>query len=147
MPKTLLGELCEYGTLEKRYGDPPFETDEDKVRCLGWSMVDQPLSVTEGEVKLAEGDVTLTLVFRILLEGFVTYRALLVPFLRSDEAIRFATAVNSQFDWRFTQARQGLPLSHLVFLSTHSRQERVGLLRFCFGLIRGWPPFPAVVLA
>lgn len=27
-----------------------------------------------------------------------------------------------------------IPLSHFVFLSTHSKHESVGLLRFCFGL-------------
>lgn len=76
------------------------------------------------------------LVLRTLLEGFVTYRALPFgpPFLRSAEAMRLATAVYSQPDCLLTHARQGRPRSHLVFLSTHSRHESVGLFRFCLGL-------------
>jgi hypothetical protein len=46
-------------------------------------------------------------------------------------AIRLATGVYSQLLCRFTQARQGRARSHLVFRSTHSRHDRVGLLRFC----------------
>lgn len=131
--------------MENRYGDPPFDMEDDEARGLGLSIFGQPLSVTEGEVKVVEGEVVLTLVFRILLEGFVTYRALLVPFLRSAEAMRFATAVYSHVDCLFTQAKHGLPLSHFVFLSTHSRQDSVGLFRFCLGFIRGCSPLPAPV--
>ena len=88
------------------------------------------MSVTIGDVWLDDA----LLVFRILLGGFVTKRALLFgpPFLRSADAIRFATAVYSQLDCRLTQARQGRPRSHFVLRSTHSRHERVGLFRFCF---------------
>lgn len=89
MPNTLLGELCEYGTFENKNGEPPCE--EDEGLCVRPSTVDQPLSVVVGEACGAEGDVIL--VFRILLDGFITYRALLVLFLRSAEAMRLATAV------------------------------------------------------
>lgn len=55
-------------------------------------------------------------------------------------AIKLATGVYSQLLCRFTQARQGRARSHLVFRSTHSKQDRVGLLRFCFVFTR--PPLP-----
>lgn len=69
------------------------------------------------------GDVWLDdalLVFRILLGGFVTKRALLLGpvFLRSADAIKLATAVYSQFDCRLTQAKQGRSRSHFVLRST-----------------------------
>ena len=76
------------------------------------------------------------LVFRILLNGFVTNLAWLSrPVLWSAEAMRFAMGEYWQLDWRFTHAIHGLARSHLVLRSTHSRHESVGLFRFCF--VRG----------
>lgn len=73
------------------------------------------------------------LAFRILLGGLVMNRTLETLFLRSVEAIILATAVYSHVLCRLAQARQGFPRSHLVFRSTHSKHDSVGLLRFCLG--------------
>jgi len=56
---------------------------------------------------------------------------LVTPELALALAIRLATGVYSQLLCRFTQARQGRARSHFVLRSTHSRQDSVGLLRFC----------------
>ena len=54
--------------------------------------------------------------------------------LPSEFAISSAIGVYSHSEGRFTQAEQlGRALSHFVFLSTHSPQLKVGLLRFCLG--------------
>jgi hypothetical protein len=104
--------------------------------CGRLSIDDQPLSVVfdvVGEIRL---DALLTLL--AFTDGLVTYLALpeLLPALVALAlAIRFATAVYSQLLCRFTQARQGRARSHLVFRSTHSRQDNVGLLRFCFTFV------------
>ena len=114
--------------FESRYGDDPF--DDMDFRWARFSILAHPLSAG-GELALRDA----VLPFRILLGGFVTNLALLLgPFLRSAEAMRLATAVYWQFDCRLTQAKHGRLRSHFVLRSTHSRHDKVGLLRFCFGL-------------
>lgn len=65
-------------------------------------MVDEtsPLAATVGEVNVVDA----VLALRILLDGLVTYLALLPPFFRSAEAMRVATAVYSHSDCLFTHA-------------------------------------------
>lgn len=57
------------------------------------------------------------------------------------------TAVYSHALCRFTQARHGRARSHFVLRSTHSKHDRVGLFRFCFGFEKVSPPSAGVLLS
>jgi hypothetical protein len=109
------------------------------------SIDDQPLSVVVGEMRLDEAVLSF---LTFAAGGLMTCLAaladlfLVVLELALALAIKLATGVYSQLLCRFTQARQGRARSHLVFRSTHSRQDRVGLLRLCLAFTCS--PLPAL---